>query len=240
MRFCSALKLIVKIARNRRQIGLKIASICWTRVDNRTTRSSCFIQEKAQKMLRLVGLIAVFVCATAIERSAAATYALNGLFSNGANLSGSVNVDRGTLFSVNLNGGNVLPGDAVVWSGTPICAQPNCGPDLAAYSYILGLRTITESYDSASQTYDFHFNGGGTSSSLDLIFALEGSAGVILGGRAFDNLCSPFCPFEPFSVELTGGSLVLTPLPGALSLFIAGLGMIGLLSWSRRQGPKVA
>jgi hypothetical protein len=60
--------------------------------------------------------------AASIGIANAATYNVLGTFSDTASLTGTIGVDNGELLSVNLNGGNALPGDkAVNFFGT-LCA----------------------------------------------------------------------------------------------------------------------
>jgi len=161
----------------------------------------------------------------------AATYNVFGTFSDAASLTGTIAVDNGELLSVNLNGGNALPGDkAVNFFGTPLCLQMSCAPSQSSYSYLLPLQAVSEKYTPSTQTYNFSFNGGGATASLDLIFSLQPLNGLVLGGKIFDFACSPNCPFNPFSVNITGGTLSATPLPATFPLFIAGLAVLGLFS----------
>ena len=170
----------------------------------------------------------------------AATYDVFGTFSDAASLTGTIAVDNGELLSVDLNGGNALPGDkAVNFAGTPLCLQSSCAPAQSSYSYLLPLQTVNETYTASTHTYDFSFNGGGSTAYLDLLFSLQSINGAILGGRIFDPACGPDCPFNPFSVNITGGTLSATPLPATLPLFVAGLAVLGLLVRRTRKARAI-
>jgi hypothetical protein len=43
---------------------------------------------------------------------------------------------------------------------------------------------------------------------------------------------------ETIQEDITGGSLVPTPLPAALPLFATGLGGLGLLGWRRKRALR--
>lgn len=188
-----------------------------------------------RKMLRSSAGAALALTVT-IGIANAATYNVLGTFSDAASLTGTIAVDNGQLLSVNLNGGSALPGDkAVNFLGSPLCLQSSCAPSLSSYSYLLPLQAVNETYTASTQTYDFSFNGEGLTASLDLMFSLQPLNGVISGGKIFDFSCAPNCPFNPFSVNITGGTLSATPLPATLPLFIAGLAVLGLLVQRNRK-----
>src|SRR6185437_4091586 len=171
----------------------------------------------------------------------ATTYDVLGSFTDGAELTGIIDVNNGELDTVNLNGNNALPGDnAVRFSGTPICLQSSCAPSQSYYSYLLGPQIVSEEYAAATQTYQFAFNGEGSTAYLNLNFTLQqnvssgSNAGIIVSGEIYDPACAPDCPFNPYSENVTGGSLTLatplpaTPLPSSALLFLGGLGVLVL------------
>jgi hypothetical protein len=67
------------------------------------------------------------------------------------------------------------------------------------------------------------------------MFSLQRLNGVVSGGKIFDFSCAPNCPFNPFSVNITGGTLSATPLPATFPLFMAGLAVLGLLVQRNRK-----
>jgi hypothetical protein len=178
--------------------------------------------------------------ATALGAANANTFNVDGIFGNGAFLTGTIGVDSGVLLSVDLHANGSLPGDtATFWPGPVVCEAFNCLPDRSSYGYFYSpLRlSVTETYVASSKTYDFFFNGGGSLAYLDLMFTLQPS-GMILGGMVFDPACGgPGCP--P-AVNLIGGTVTPTPLPSAQILFLAGLGILGLLGWHRKRKGVVA
>jgi hypothetical protein len=167
----------------------------------------------------------------------ASLYQVNGTFSNGASLTGTIGLDRGVLLSVDLNANGSIPGDnATHWTGSPIfctgsCAPVSSGPS-ASSTYVAGLFSVRETYLPLSQTYALAFNGGGSLAYLNLDFTLAAS-GLIMAGQVFDPACSGASCLG--SVSLTGGSVSATPLPGALPLFLSGLVCVGLFGWIRRR-----
>lgn len=191
---------------------------------------------------KLFGVIAAIALGVlSVGAANADTYDVAGTFTNGASFTGTIDVDNGELLAVDLNADGVIPGGtATFWNGTVTCDQTSRAPSLTSYEYIVGASVVSETYNASTLTYDFYFNGGGALAYLDLDFTLNpsGDFGVITSGEVWDPACIPGeggCPIQAGGVYLTGGSLSTTPLPGALPLFAAGVGLIGLFGWRRKR-----
>jgi PEP-CTERM motif len=188
---------------------------------------------------RLCQVIVIVIFGLGVGATKASTFNVDGTFSNGAFLTGSIDLNGGLLLSVDLNANGSLPGDnATHWSGPVFCVV-TCTTSNPSYSYVAPLFNVTETYLAASKTYDFIFNGGGSLAYLDLKFALEPS-GTILGGLVFDPACGGVnCP--P-AVGLTGGTISpsATPLPSTEFLFLTGIGLLGLLAWRTKRKAVLA
>ena len=189
------------------------------------------------KLLGYWAVVAI-VGLSSIGAANANTYSVDGIFSNGALLTGTIGVNNGALLSADLNADGSIPGDgATFWNGRVTCEKESCDPLLVSpIFYTVGLSLVRETYDASTQTYDFFFNGGAILAWLNFDFTLEpsGTSGLITGGNDFDPACGPpdICPV---GASLIGGSLLTTPAPAALPLFAFGLGAIGLLGWRRKR-----
>jgi hypothetical protein len=175
----------------------------------------------------------------------ASTYNVDGIFSNGALLTGTLGLNNGLLTSVDLHANGSIPGDgATNWMGTPnldscsgSCAPESSGVSFSS-SYLVGSFNVQETYLPLSQTYAFAFNGGGTLAFLDLNFTLQ-PLGLILAARVFDPACiGSFCPVP---ASFVGGSVTAaTPVPATLPLFASGLAGAGVFRWAKRRKQKAA
>jgi len=74
--------------------------------------------EVGPMLLRLCQVIVIVIFGLGVGTTRASTFNVDGTFSNGAFLTGSIDLNGGLLLSVDLNANGSLPGDnATHWSG---------------------------------------------------------------------------------------------------------------------------
>ncbi len=203
---------------------------------------------------RLLGLI---VCAALLGMSQAEATVFDVSFSfpeNNVTLNGSITTDGTT--------GTALGSSNITAWGLTVDSSllPN-GVTLTGANSIL---TLTGS-DLTATSSALSFNFAGTDSGV-LKFASSGGVGELqalpngnvvyeAGGYSCDGYGGPldFCavdfaaPFEALGADaeetgtvVIGTAVSTTPLPAALPLFGAGLGVIGLLGWRRKRKSVAA
>jgi hypothetical protein len=191
---------------------------------------------------RLSYLVPFFVLS--IGAANASPYDVDGIFSNGALLTGTLGLNNGLLLTVDLHANGSIPGDgATNWVGNPVFCTGTCAPELSGLSfsstYFVGSFSVQETYLPVSQTYTFAFNGGGSLAYLDLNFTLQQPPGLILAAQVFDPACGgPFCPVP---ASFIGGTVTAaTPVEAVPELstwamMILGFAGIGFMTYRRRK-----
>ena len=178
--------------------------------------------------MKLLGVVAACALALTAGAANADTFTISGTFGPGiitvCHLSGCDKIQAADA---------PLSGTVTIASG--VLTNINLTTLFLSFDSVFNSSLSNVSSDGQSWTLDTFLNFGGVSGAQ---LRFSDSNGILTAGTLYNWEQGPHSSdtvVRSYS-NLTGtGTVIVTPIPGALPLFATGLGVLGLLGWRRKR-----